>query len=77
MGGGVCVSVVCREHVASVWDVAGADVDAVVPLSAPLWVLARDKSTLVPTDLGEIKLGCGIVSSPAPIIEYTGLPVRL
>lgn len=64
-------------HTASVWDAAGPDVDAVAPLSAPLCVLACDKSTLVPTEPGEIKLGYGIVSSPAPIIKSTGLPVGL
>lgn len=47
--------------------VAGADVDAVVLLSAPLCVLAHDKSTLVPTELGEIKLGYGMGLFPAPL----------
>lgn len=65
--GGVCVLVVCRDHTASFWDVAGADVDAVVPLLAPLGALARDKSTLVPTELGKIKLGYGMGLFPAPL----------
>lgn len=69
---GVCVLVVCRDHAASVWDVAGTDVDAVVRLSAPLCVLARDKSTLVPTELenqNQTGLWDGIVPSLTPIIE--------
>lgn len=64
---GVCVWVVCRDHAASVWDGAGADVDAVVQLSAPLCVLARDKSTLVPIEPGEINLGYGMGLIPAPL----------
>lgn len=63
----VCVLVVCWDHAASVWDVAGADVDAVVRLSAPLCVLARDKSTLVPTELGKIKLGYRMGLFPASL----------
>lgn len=59
--------VVCRDHATSVWDVAGADVDAVVLLSAPLCVLARVKSVLVPTELGKIKLEYGMGLFPASL----------
>lgn len=49
--------IVFRDQAASVWKVAGAEVGAVVQLSAPFCVLPHDKSTLVPTELDEIKLG--------------------